>query len=82
MSRSGDIDDTSIGGRLNLEYFAEQYFSVNFHFLNNDKSYNSDFFTIDTIDDWLSFRHIETVLSSNIFALILYAIFRKQDLRD
>ena len=59
-----------------------QYFSVNFHFLNNDKSYNSDFFTIDTIDDWLSFRHIETVLSSNIFALILYAIFRKQDLRD
>ena len=59
-----------------------QYFSVNFHFLNNDKSYNSDFFTIDTIDDWLSFRHIETVLSSNIFGLILYAIFRKQDLRD
>jgi len=59
-----------------------QYFSVNFHFLNNDKSYNSDFFTIDTIDDRLPFRDIETVLSSNIFGLILYAIFRKQDLRD
>ena len=69
-------------GRSHLEYLTVQYFSVNFHFLNNDKSYNSDFFTIDTIDDWLSFRDIETVLSSNIFGLILYAIFRKQDLRD
>ena len=69
-------------GRSHLEYLTLQYFSVNFHFLNNDKSYNSDFFTIDTIDDWLSFRDIETVLSCNIFGLILYAIFRKQDLRD
>ena len=28
-----------------------QYFPVKFHFLNNDKSYKRDFFTIDTIDD-------------------------------
>jgi hypothetical protein len=33
MSCSGDIDDTSIGGELHLEYFLEHYFSVNFHFL-------------------------------------------------
>jgi hypothetical protein len=39
-----------------------QYFSVNFHFLNNNKSYNRDFFTIDTIDDGLSFHGIESVL--------------------
>jgi hypothetical protein len=56
-----------------------QYFSVNFHFLNNDKSYNRDFFTIDTIDDGLSFHDIESVLSSNIFGLVLYTIPRKGD---
>jgi hypothetical protein len=77
MSRSEDIDDTSIGGRLNLEYF-----SVNFHFLNNNKSYKRDFFTIDTIDDGLSFHDIKSILSSDIFCLVLYTIFGESDLRD
>jgi hypothetical protein len=56
-----------------------QYFSVNFHFLSNNKSYNRDFFTIDTIDDGLSFHGIESVLWSNIFGLVLYTILRKRD---
>ncbi len=44
-----------------------QYFSVSFDFLRNDKSYNRDFFTIDNLDDALSFRGIESVSSPNIF---------------
>ena len=54
-----------------------QYLPVKFHFLNNNKSYNRDFFTIDTIDDGLSFHGIESFLLSNIFKLILYTISRK-----
>ena len=69
-------------GRLNLEYFAEQCFSVNFHFLNNDKSSKRDFFTIDTIDDGLSFHDIKSILSSDIFCLVLYTIFGESDLGD
>jgi hypothetical protein len=60
-----------------LEYLILQYFHVNFHFLNNDKSYNRDFFTIDTIDDGLSFHCIESVLSSNNLGLVLYTISGK-----
>ncbi len=56
-----------------------QYFSVNFHFLNNNNSYDKDFFTIDTIDDRLSFYDIESVLSLNVFELVLYTIPRKYD---
>ncbi len=37
-----------------LEYFVVQYFSINFHFLNNDKSYNRDYFTTNAMDDGLS----------------------------
>jgi hypothetical protein len=59
-----------------------QYFSVNFHFLNKDKSYNRYFFTIDTIDDRLSFHGIESVLSLNIFGLVLYAMSIEHDLID
>ncbi len=59
-----------------------QYFSVNFHFLNNDKSYDKDFFTIDTIDDRLSFYDIESVLSLNVFELVLYTTPRKYDSID
>ena len=70
------------GGRLNQEYFAEQYFSINFHFLNNDKSYKRDFFTIYTIDDGLSFHDIKSILSSDIFYLVLYTIFGQSDLVD
>ena len=60
-----------------MEHFVEQYFSVNFRFLNNDKSYDRDFFTIDTIDDELSFHGIKSPLSLNIFELVLYTIFGK-----
>jgi hypothetical protein len=56
-----------------------QYFSVNFNFLSNDKSYSRDLFTIDTIDNGLSFHGIESVLWSNIFGLVLYTILRKRD---
>jgi len=62
MSRSGDIDVPSKEGRVFLEYLILQYFPVKFVFLNNDKSYKRDFFTIDTIDDGLSFHGIESVL--------------------
>jgi hypothetical protein len=61
--------------------FGEQYFSINFHFLNNNKSYNRDFFTINTIDHGLSFHGIKSILSWNIFFLILYTIFGKSDPR-
>ena len=64
-----------------LEYFREPYFSVNFHFLNNNKSYNRDFFTINTIDHGLSFHNIKSILSSVIFVLVLYTIFGKNDPR-
>ena len=59
-----------------------QYFPVNFHFLDNDKSDNRDFFTIDTIYDGVSFDGIESVLSSNIFGLVLYTIPRRHDFID
>jgi hypothetical protein len=82
MSHSGDIDDTSIRGRCHLEYLRVQYFSVNFNFLNNNSSYNWDFFIVDTTDDGLSFHSNESVLSFNIFGLVLYAISKKQDLMN
>ena len=77
MSHSGDIDDTSIGGRPHLVHFIEHYFPVNFHFLKNGKRYHWDFFTIDTIDVGLSFDAIESTFSPNSFWLLLYTIFRK-----
>ena len=78
MSHSGDIGVTSKAGRLNFEYFADQYFSVNFHFLNNDKSYKRDFFTIDTINHGLSFDSIESASLLNFDWLVLYTIFRRR----
>ena len=77
MSHSGDIDVVSIGTQLYLKCLLEQYFPVNFHFLKNNKGSNRDFFTIDTIDHGLSFHNIEGVLSSNIFRLVPYTIFRR-----
>ncbi len=65
-----------------MEYLIVQYFSVKFHFLNNNKSYNRDSFTIDTTDDGLSFHGIESVLSSNIFGFVLYTILTKHDSVD
>ena len=66
MSRSGDIDVTSTKRSTILEYLILQYVPVKFYFLNKNKSYNRDFFTVDTIDDGLSFHGIESVLSSMI----------------
>ena len=54
-----------------------QYFPVNLYFLDNNKSYNRDFFTINTIDDELSFHGIESVLLSNNLGLALYTISGK-----
>ena len=62
MSRSGDIDVTSTEGSGIFGILTLQYFPVKFDFLNNDKSYNRDFFTTYTIDDGLSFHGIESVL--------------------
>ena len=53
MSHYGDIDVANIGTQLHVEHPPEQYFSVNFNFLKNDKNYNRDFFTINTIDHCL-----------------------------
>ena len=55
----------------------EDYLPVNFYFLNNDKSYNRDFFTIYTIDDGLSFGGIKSIVLLDNISLISYTIFRK-----
>jgi len=54
-----------------------QYFSVNFHFLNNNKSYSRDFFTIDTIGYGLSFDGIEGTFPLKFFRSSVHTIFRK-----
>ncbi len=77
MSCSGDIVVTSTGTKLHLGCFPEQYFSVNSPVLDNSKSYNRDFFTINTIDDGLSFHAIESSLSTNFFWLVPCAISRR-----
>ena len=77
MSHSRDIDDTSNEDGSHLEYLTVQYFSVNFHFLESDKRYNRDFFTIYTIDDGLSFGGIQSILLSDNISLIPCTIFRK-----
>ncbi len=59
--------------------FLEHYFSVNFHFPENDKGYNRDFFTIYTIDDGLSFGGVKSILLSDNISLVLYTIFRKSN---
>ena len=62
MSRSRDIATTSITSLPFFSVIFTAFFSVNFHFLNSDKSCNRDFFTIDTIDDGLSFYVIGSSL--------------------
>jgi hypothetical protein len=54
-----------------------QYFSVNFHFLNNNKSYSRDFFAVDTIDDGLSFDGIESTVSLECFSISTLYYFQK-----
>ena len=77
MSHSGDIDVASVGTQRYLEWKILQYFSVNFHFLMNDKSDNRDFFTIDTIDDGLSFYDIEGFLLADVLWMILYTMSQR-----
>ena len=52
-----------------------QYFPANFHFLNNDKAFNRDFFTIYTIDHGLSFDNNRSALWLGNFCLPLDTIF-------
>ena len=60
-----------------MVYFCEYYFSVNFHFPENDKRHSRDFFTIYTLDHGLSVDGIKSILSSDNICLVLYTIFRK-----
>ena len=66
------------GGRSYFDYFLVHYSSVLFHFLSNDKDYNRDFFTADTIDDGLSFDGIKSYPWSNFSGSMLYTISRRQ----
>jgi hypothetical protein len=66
-------------GSVIFSTFFSQYFPVNFHFLQSDTRYSREFFTIDTFDHGLSFHGIESALSSNIFWLKPYTIFRERD---
>jgi len=59
-------------------YLIRHYVSVKSHFLNNDKSYKRDFFTINTFNYGLSFGGIGSPLLSNIFVLVGQAIFRRE----
>ena len=69
-------------GWVYLEYFEGQHFSVNFYFLNNDKSYKSDFFTIDTINDGLSYDRKKSPFSLNFHWSVPYIIFRNHGFLD
>ena len=60
-----------------MEHLIVQYFSVKFHFLNNDKGYNRDFFTTDTTDDGLPFHSIKSILPFDNICLVVYTIFGK-----
>ncbi len=59
-----------------MKYLSDHYFSVKFHSRNNHKSYNTDFFTIDTIDDGLSSRDIESSLSTHTLWVISSGVSR------
>jgi hypothetical protein len=61
--------------RLYLVYFLEPYFSINFHFLNNDKSYNRDLFTIYTIDDGLYVDGIKSIVLLDNISSVLHTIW-------
>jgi hypothetical protein len=67
MSLSGDTAATSMVTQPYLLRLIRGAFPVNLHFLNNDKSYILDFFTIYTIDHGLSFGGIKSVFSFSIF---------------
>ena len=82
MSCSGDIVVTSTGTKLHLGCFPEQYFSVNSPVLDNSKSYNRDFFTIDTIDDGLSFGGIQSILSLDNICIVPYTMFGSGVLKE
>jgi hypothetical protein len=58
-----------------LVYLLVHYFSANFHFLNNDKSYNRNFFTIYTIDGGLSFDGIRSIVLLDNISSILHTIW-------
>jgi len=51
------------GHRALFNVLYNLFFPVNFHFLNNDKSFVLDFFTMTTIEYGLSFDGIKNVFS-------------------
>ncbi len=65
------------GGRVYFEHFIVQCLSVNFHFLNNEKDYNKDFFTTGIIDDGLFFDGIKSYFSQNFSGSMLYTNSRR-----
>ncbi len=67
MSLPEDIVVTSIVIQSYLVCFIIEFFPVNLHFLNNDKSYIPDFFTINTIDPELSFGGVKSVFFFSFF---------------
>ena len=66
MSHYRDINVAIIDAQLYLKYITEQYCSVNFHCLENDKSYTRVFSTINTIKQGFSFHDIDSALLINI----------------
>jgi len=60
-------------------YLTMLYLPLKSHFLNNDKSYKRDFFTINTFNQGLSFGSIESALLSYIFGLVGRPIFRREN---
>ncbi len=59
-----------------MKYLLDHYFSVKFHFLKNHKTYNRDFFTIDTIDDGVSSYDIESSLLTHTLWMIPSGVAR------
>jgi hypothetical protein len=47
-------------GQIYLKCFVMQYLSVSYHFLNKDKSYRTNLFSIESINDGLPFDSIES----------------------
>ena len=60
-----------------MDYFPQQSFLVNLHCLNDDKSYNRDFFTPYTIDYGLSFDGIKSTPPPHLLCLASYTIYRR-----
>jgi hypothetical protein len=61
--------------------FRAFFSAIIFSKFNNDKRYQRDFFTVDTIDDGLSFDGIRSSLSKNFLGSIWYTVLSNACLR-